>query len=144
MSNINVVIIEGNLTRDAELKYTNSGMAVLRGSIACNEYLGGENNREEVSFFDFVLFGKRAEGVASYLTKGVKIFIQGRLKQDRWTDKETNATRSKVELQVRELSFGGSGPKADGGGQRDSGSVEHYGDGRTDAGDDGFEDDIPF
>lgn len=74
----------GNLCRDAELKYTAIGHAVMSCSIAVN----GKPNQEgksKVSFFDFTLWGKGAEALTKYLTKGKAIELKGHLEQNRWT-----------------------------------------------------------
>lgn len=98
MEDINSVNINGRLTRDAELKYTNSGTAVTGFSLAVNSRKRiGEDWEDEVSFFDVALFGKKAESLQQYLVKGKQIGIQGTLKQSRWEDEQGNK-RSKVEI----------------------------------------------
>jgi len=88
----NEVKIGGNLTRDAELKYTNSGKAIARFSIAHNSsYKKGETWEEEVSFFDVTVLGASAEK-AGGLTKGSRVNLSGKLKQERWEkDGKTNS-----------------------------------------------------
>lgn len=88
----NVVVLSGRLTRDCELKYTSGGTAVLSGSIAVSERVKrGDEWQDEASFFDFAVFGKTAEGVKPYTTKGRQVVISGRLKQDRWTAQDGSA-----------------------------------------------------
>lgn len=96
MNNINIVLLIGNLTADAELKYTTSGMAVARFSIASNHNRKMPDGQyvDEVSFFEVNLFGKSAENLCQYLTKGKQIGLQGELRQDRW--EQDGQTRSKV------------------------------------------------
>lgn len=82
MSNdINVCTFTGNLTRDSESSYTQSGTAMCKFSLAVNEKYG---DTEYTSFFDFTIWGKFAEAVASYLTKGTPITVEAKAKQERW------------------------------------------------------------
>lgn len=84
-SDINSVVIVGRLTRDAELRYLNSGTAVASISIAVNRSKkDGDQWISEANFFDVSYFGKGAEGIKPYLTKGTQIAVQGSLRQDRW------------------------------------------------------------
>ena len=95
MADTNHVIIIGRLTRDIELKYTSGGMVIGNFSIAVNRRTKkGEQWVEEASFFDVSLFGKSAEGLAQYLTKGKQIAVEGELRQDRW--QQDGQPRSKV------------------------------------------------
>lgn len=84
-SDLNSVALVGRLTRDAELSYLPSGMAVAAMSVAVNRSRR-ENDQwiEEANFFDISYFGKSAEALKQYLTKGKQIAVQGALKQDRW------------------------------------------------------------
>ena len=97
MSDINCISIVGRLTRDIELKYTNSGTAIGKAAIAVNRYF---NKEKEVSYFDFTIWGKLAESLAAYLKKGIRIGIVGELVQQRWVTKESEK-RSKIEINVR-------------------------------------------
>jgi single-strand DNA-binding protein len=94
---LNSVNIIGRLTKNSELKYTNSGFAVLNMSIAVNRRVKKNDQwTEEASFFDVSLFGKRGESLSPYLTKGQQIAIVGSLKQERWESE--NGKRSKVSI----------------------------------------------
>jgi single-strand DNA-binding protein len=98
MTDINSLVIIGRLTRDAELKYTKGGTAVLAGSIAVGRSIppgpnGGEW-KNETSFFDFQLFGKSAETATKWAKKGKQIAIKGEIRQDRW--EQDGQPRSKV------------------------------------------------
>ena len=85
MADINQVVLVGRLTRDVELKYTNTGFAIANLSLAVNRRVKKDDTwQDEGNFFNCVLLGKRAEGLAQYLVKGKQIGIQGELKQDRW------------------------------------------------------------
>jgi len=102
MKEINQVVVSGRLTRDAELKYSQQGTAVLHLSIAHNEWYKGE---EKAHFFDGVMFGEYAEKIAPKLTKGAQVWVAARLQQNRW---ESNGEkRSKVELMIREVGIYG-------------------------------------
>ncbi len=111
MQDINSVILIGRLTRDAEIKYTNTGYAILNFSVASNRSVKRNDTWEdEVSFFNCTLFGKRAESLAQYLIKGKQLAISGSLKQDRWDDKEGHK-RSIIKIIVNNVQFIGSKPQ---------------------------------
>jgi single-strand DNA-binding protein len=96
-SDINKITIIGRLTKEAELKYTNTGTAISKLSIATNKKRkSGDEWIDEVSYFDVVLFGKTAEALNQYLEKGKQIAIDGELKQNRW--EKDGQKRSKVEI----------------------------------------------
>jgi len=104
MKDICKVFIIGRLTRDAELKYTESGYAILNFSIATNRSVKKDEVwKDEVSYFDATLFGKRAETLAQYLEKGKQVVIDGSLKQDRWT--QDGHSRSKINIVVDNIQF---------------------------------------
>lgn len=111
-SDLNNIMLIGRLTKDPESKYLPSGSAVVEFSIANNYYVSSKNSNE-VNYFDVVAFGKMAETVAKYLTKGKQVAISGTLRQDRWQDKDTNAPRSKVRIIMQSMQMLGS---ASGGG----------------------------
>lgn len=136
---MNKCIFMGNLTRDAELKYTNSGLQVLEFSLAINERRKkGEEWVEQVHFLEFTMFGRRAEAVHKYLTKGSKVAVEARANQDRW--EQDGKKRSKVKFIVDNLEFaGGNRGSGSGGSGGDSGDYSRY----EDSGDT-FEDDVPF
>ena len=113
MQDINNFTIIGRLTRDAELKYTNSGMAVSSFAIAVNgRKKVGDQWEDEASFFDSSLFGKRAEGLNGYLTKGQQVALSGSLKQDRW--EQEGQKRSKIKLLTNDIQLLGGKSEAGG------------------------------
>jgi single-strand DNA-binding protein len=97
MADINHVALVGRLTRDAELKYTGSGQAVSKFSIAINRRKkSGTDWVDEVHFFDIVLWGRQGEILNQYLVKGKQIGVEGELRQERW--EKDGITRSRVEV----------------------------------------------
>ncbi len=144
MADINHVVLVGRLTRDAELRYTNSGVPICKFSIAINRRKkSGDDWVEEANFFDAVLIGRLGEAINQYLTKGKQIGLQGELRQNRW--EQDGQPRSKVEIFATNVQLLGSR----GGGSRDSSqygapSNESKGRPQNDNDINEFEDDIPF
>lgn len=104
MSNVNTVALAGNLTRDPELRHTPNGVAVCNLGLAVNRSRkDGDEWVDEPSFFDLTVFSGRGELCARKLGKGSQVFVQGRLEQQRWEDKETGANRSKVVIIVEQI-----------------------------------------
>jgi len=102
MTDMNVVAINGRLTRDAELKYTNSGMAICKFSIASNRSIKkGDKWEDEANFFECTMFGKRAESINQYLTKGQQVSISGELRQERW--EKDGKQNSRITISVNNL-----------------------------------------
>lgn len=109
MTDLNTVILIGRLTKDLELKYTTNGMAVGTGSIAVNrEAVRNSEKVKETSFFNFSMFGKIAESLKVYMTKGKHICLQGALKQRTWND-ENGGKHSVVEIIVENVQLLGGG-----------------------------------
>ena len=102
MSDHNIVTLIGRLTADPQRKYTQGGMEIAEFSIANNYYVITKNTTE-VNYFDIVAFGKLAETVSKYLTKGKQVLICGTLRQERWQDKNTNTTKSKVRIIMQSM-----------------------------------------
>lgn len=103
---INQVLISGNLTRDAQLRQTQSGLAVLSFGVAVNERKKNQQSGEwedYANFVDCTVFGKRAEKLEQYLAKGTKVAINGRLKYDSWM--KDDEKRSKLSVVVDNLDF---------------------------------------
>ena len=116
MANLNKVFLMGNLTRDIEMRYTPSGLAIGKFGMAINRrYRDTKTNelRDEVTFVDVEAFGKTAETMHQYLTKGKPVFVEGRLKYDQWDDKQTGQKRSKIMVVVDRFQF--LGPAGAGG-----------------------------
>ncbi len=118
MASLNKVLLMGNLTRDIEMRYTPSGMAVAQLGLAVNrKFRDTKTNelREEVTFVDIDAFGKTAETAHQYLSKGRPIFVEGRLKLDQWDDKTTGQKRSKLKVVADRIQFVGGGQGGPGG-----------------------------
>lgn len=106
MENINRAIISGNLTRDPELRLTQTGTAVLTFSVAVNDRRKNTQTGEwedYANFVDCTLFGKRAESVSNYISKGTKVFVEGKLRWSQW--EKDGQKRSKLGLVVDNLEF---------------------------------------
>ena len=97
----NKVITIGNLTRDIEFKILHSGTALAKGAIATSHKYKSQNGeqKEEVCFLDFTMFGRSAEIAQQYLKKGSKVMLEGRLVLDRWIGQD-GTNRSKHSLNV--------------------------------------------
>ena len=105
LSDLNSVLLEGNLTRDPALKTLPNGATVCNMSIATNRYYKQNNERqEEVSYFDIEVWAKVAERCAEYLKKGSGLRAVGRLKQDRWQDTE-GKTQYRVRIVAEHVEF---------------------------------------
>lgn len=163
MADINHVVLVGRLTRNAELKYTNSGGAVSKFSIAINQRRKKDEQWvDEAHFFDIVLWGRTAESLNQYLVKGKQVGIEGQLRQNRW--EQDGQARSKVEIFATNVMLlgsagGGGGAGSAGGGARQSAGPAAEGKGPQEFPEeekrapgapgeapapDHFEDDIPF
>jgi single-strand DNA-binding protein len=120
MANFNKVILLGNLTRDPELRYLPSQMAVVDFGLAVNhKYRTAQGeDREEVMFIDCTAFGKQAEVIKQYCSKGKPLFVEGRLKLDTWDDKQTGQKRSKHKVTIDNFQFIGSRDGGGGGGDQ--------------------------
>ena len=105
MSNINVVVLSGNLGQDPELRFTPKGTQVASFSIASNRvWFDRESNErnEETSWIRCEAWGKMADTINNYLKKGSQVMIHGRLKQDRWEDSQ-GQQRTTIKVVVRDL-----------------------------------------
>lgn len=109
MPSYNRVLLMGHLTRDPIQKTLPGNTALAEFGIACNRKFktaGGED-KEEVLFVDCAAFGRTAEVIAQYFTKGKPIFVEGRLKLDSWQDKNGGGKRSKISVVVESFQFVG-------------------------------------
>jgi single-strand DNA-binding protein len=115
MSSYNKVILMGNLTRKPELRFTGGGMAICKFGLAINRRFKDQSGewKEEPTFVDVTIFGKRGEAFAKYHDKGKPAFIEGSLRYDTWDDKQSGEKRSKLYVVGDEWQFvgGGGGPR---------------------------------
>lgn len=117
MANYNKIILVGNLTRDPQMRYLPSQMAVTDFGLAVNHKFKTKTgeDREEVLFIDCSAFGKAGEIINQYCQKGKQILVEGRLKYDTWEDKQGGGKRSKHSVVVDNFQFLG-GRETGGGG----------------------------
>ncbi|HWP58229.1 MAG TPA: single-stranded DNA-binding protein [Candidatus Acidoferrales bacterium] len=104
MAGYNKVILVGNLTRDPELRYTPSGLAVCEFSLAVRQGTKQPDGGEEVCFVDIVAFGRAGEASKEHLRKGARVLVDGRLTQRRWETPE-GRKRSKYEIVAGTVQF---------------------------------------
>lgn len=145
MGSVNKVILVGNLGRDAELRYTPGGAPVATLNLATTEMWNDKagQRQEKTEWHRVVLWGKTAESLNEYLTKGKQIYVEGRLQTRQWDDKDGNKRYTTEIRGDRVVLLGGGG----GGGQRQqprsggaSAPEEHMGEPVSELTDD----DIPF
>lgn len=154
----NTIMIMGNLGRDPELSYTPQGTAVCKFTVATNERRRDKAGEQQdiTTWFRVTVWGKQAENVSRYLSKGRKVFVQGRLHVEEWTDREGKARQS-LEVNASDVQFidsaggggvegipvrsqqGGGAPSGGGGGGRGGGGRPEPG-----GGGDIEDDEIPF
>lgn len=155
----NTIMIMGNLGRDPELSYTPQGTAVCKFTVATNERRRDKAGEQQdiTTWFRVTVWGKQAENVSRYLSKGRKVFVQGRLHVEEWTDREGKARQS-LEVNASDVQFidsagaggvegipvrsqqgGGAPAGGGGGGARGGGRPEPSG-----GGGDIEDDEIPF
>ncbi|NQT58379.1 MAG: single-stranded DNA-binding protein [Bacteroidetes bacterium] len=152
-NDINMVVLVGRLTRDAELRYTNSGIAVCKFSLAVNrKKRSGDNWEDEVSFIDIVVWGKQGEAISRYLEKGKQVSVAGELRQSRWEQDGQSRSRMEVVANNVQLLGGGSGSgqysqnrkENEAGNSAQNGQTRKSDSGFSTNGPEKFDDDIPF
>ena len=123
MASFNRVVLLGNLTRDPELRYIQSGMAVTDIGLAVNDRRKGPSGDwiEEVTFVDVTVWGRNAEIASEFLTKGAPVLIEGRLKLDSW--EKDGQKRTKLKVVCEQLRLVGSKGGQGGGGERPQGGA---------------------
>ena len=161
-SNVNVVVITGNLTQDPELRSTGGGTSVCEMRVAVNSRRKDQSGQwvDKPNYFNVVVFGAQGENCATYLSRGRPVAVEGRLDWREWEAKDGSGKRQAVQIIANTVQFlgsrdGGGAPNGNGGGQQqqpysappqsdvpadesDFGSVPAGGGGG------GPEDDIPF
>jgi single-strand DNA-binding protein len=154
---VNKVILVGNLGKDPEVSYTQSGTARCRFPIATSEsYTDNSGNRQDkTEWHNIVVWGKQGENVGKFLSKGRQVYIEGKIQTRSWDDEKSGQKRYMTEINAQRVVFlgggrgegsgggGGEGGHRGGGGGGGGGGEDHGG---YDGGP-GFgpgEDDIPF
>lgn len=153
MAGINKVILVGNLGKDPEVRYAQSGMAICKLRLAVTERVkdGAEGWKDATEWFTVTLFGKTAENAGQYLQKGRQVYVEGRLKTDKYKDKE-GVERTSIEVIANTLQYLGGQGAGGGGARRDgvaaparSGGGGGGGEDEAPPASDGFvDDDLPF
>ncbi|MEW6071321.1 MAG: single-stranded DNA-binding protein [Planctomycetota bacterium] len=112
MASYNKVILMGNLTRDPEVRFTQSGTALVKLGLAVNRrFQDGDGNwKDEPIFVDVTMWGKRGEAFARFHTKGKPAFVEGHLRMDNWEDRQSGQKRSKLYVVADNWEFVGPGP----------------------------------
>jgi single-strand DNA-binding protein len=141
MANLNKIFLIGNLTRDPQLSYTPNQTAVVDFGLATNRKWTAQDGsqREETCFVDCRAFGKQAENINKYLTKGRSVFLEGRLTYDSWTGQD-GVKRSKHRVTVENFQFLSGAPGQAANSQQQTPEV--HADSETPQ--HGTNDDIPF
>ncbi|MHB1702785.1 MAG: single-stranded DNA-binding protein [bacterium] len=131
----NKIQLAGNVTKDAELKYTQSGSAILTFTIGVNKsYKNANGEKIEKSIFpNCVMFGKGAEALEQYITKGKGLFVEGELSLENYEDKD-GVKKYATKILVREVKFTG-GPVTENPKKSESEPEENYS---------GSDEDVPF
>ena len=155
-SNINVVVITGNLTKDPELRSTGGGTSVCELRVAVNSRRKDGQTGEWVdkpNYFDVVVWGAQGENCANYLSKGRPVAVEGRLDWREWEAKEGGGKRQAVQIIANSVQFLGSRDGSGGGGGGNGNGFSPSSDvpadtsdyaGAPAGGSGGADDDIPF
>ena len=137
MASFNRVVLLGNITRDIEVKYLQSGMAVTEIGLAVNDRRKNQQGEwvEETTFVDITLWGRTAEVAGEYLGKGSQVLIEGRLKLDQWVSDGQKRSKLRVvgeRMQMLGSKGGGGGGGGRGGSGGGGGPPQNYDDGGGD------------
>ena len=146
MGSVNKVILVGNLGRDSELRYTPGGAAVATLNLATTEVWNDKNQQrqEKTEWHRVVLWGKQAESLQEYLTKGKQIYVEGRLQTRQWDDKDGNK-RYTTEIKADRITLlGGGGGGGRGASMERGGAAMSHGGGDEPPMEPITDDDIPF
>lgn len=152
-TNVNVVVVTGNLTKDPELRSTGGGTSVcgLRVAVNSRRKDGSGNWIDKPNYFDVTVFGAQGENCANYLSKGRPVAVEGRLDWREWEAKDGGGKRQAVQIIANSVQFLGSRDGA-GGGEGNGNGFTPQSDVPADTSDfdeagvgaGGGEDDIPF
>ena len=114
---VNKVILVGNLGKDPEVRYTSGGQAVANLRIATSRSWTDKQSgqrKEETEWHDVEVWGKQAEQCGEYLAKGRQVYVEGRLKTDKWQDKQSGQDRYRVKIVADTVRFLGGGGRGAG------------------------------
>jgi single-strand DNA-binding protein len=147
---VNKVILVGNLGKDPEVGYTQSGTALCKFSLATGEsYVNNAGERQDkTEWHNIVVWGKQGENVGKYLSKGRQVYIEGKIQTRSWDDEKTGQKKYMTEINAQRVVF--LGGRSDGGGQAQGGGAQRggaQGGGAQGGGGSGIgpdDDDIPF
>lgn len=157
-SNVNVVVITGNLTQDPELRHTGGGTAVCELRVAVNSSRkNGQTGQweDKANYFNVVVWGAQGENCANYLSKGRPVAVEGRLDWREWEAKDGSGKRQAVSIIANRVQFLGSRDGSGGGGNDNGGGgftpssdvpadTSDFEGAAAPSGGSGSEDDIPF
>ena len=146
MGSVNKVILVGNLGRDAEVRYTPSGAAVAKFSVATTEVWNDKagQRQERTEWHNIDLWGKQAESLQEYLRKGKQIYLEGRLQTDEYTDKDGIKRKSTRVRCDRVVLLGSAGGRGAGGDRTGDGMGGQSGSPAPESSEPLTDDDIPF
>ena len=118
MASYNKIILMGNLTRDPEMRESQRGTSFVKTAIAVNDRVPNSQGawEDKATFFELVIFGKRAEAFEKYLRKGSSVLVDGKLEVQKWKDKE-GLERTTLSVNVNDWQFAGGKADNAGGGQ---------------------------
>lgn len=141
---VNKVILVGNLGKDPEVSYTQSGTARCRFSLATGERRKvGESWEDHTEWHNIIVWGKQGENVGKFLSKGRQVYIEGKIQTRSWDDEKTGQKKYMTEINAQRVVFLGSRDQSGGGGGGGGGGgYEKGGSGGPGFGPD--DDDIPF
>jgi single-strand DNA-binding protein len=152
-SNINVVVITGNLTQDPELRHTGGGTPVCELRVAVNSRRKeGQEWVDKPNYFNVVVFGAQGENCSTYLAKGRPVAVEGRLDWREWEAKDGSGKRQAVQIVANSVQFLGSRDGGGGGGDGNGftprtdtpADTSDYDAAPAGGGGGGGDDDIPF
>jgi single-strand DNA-binding protein len=150
MGSVNKVILVGNLGRDAELRYTPGGAAVATLNLATTEVFKDREGqkKEDTQWHRVILWGKTAETLQDYLTKGKQIYVEGKLQTRKWKDKDGN-DKYTTEVRGERVVLLGGGGRSEGssrgeGGSRATTSPDEFSHAEAGGSVELTDDDIPF
>jgi single-strand DNA-binding protein len=131
---VNRVLLVGNLGRDPEMRYLQSGEAVTTFAVATSRRWTGQDGqpREETEWHNVVAWRKLAETCAAHLTKGRKVYVEGRIQTRSWDDQQTGTKRYKTEIVADQVTFLDANPNNQGqGAYQERGAYQGQGGGQA-------------